>query len=163
MKESVEPEEAVSPPASATLDDCLESLRSRIGADRILLADASGSMIATTGNGVALDPLVFASLAPAHLVLAHDLASLVGGVEVSALVQQGGATTVLLSGANDGIVAAVHSVPLPAEKLTALADAMVTDLDRIIEAIEGSIGSPLSERWRLDAEKRVDRVFREGA
>ena len=93
MKGAAELEEDLAPSAFASLDGRLESRRSRIGADTILLADSSGSMIATAGKGVTLDPLVLASLAPVHLAAAHDLASLVGGIEVIALVQQGGVPT----------------------------------------------------------------------
>ena len=93
MKVAAELEEDLAPPAYASLDGRLASLRSRIGADTILLSNSSGSMIATAGKGVTLDPIVLASLAPVHLAAAHDLASLVGGIEVITFVQQGGAPT----------------------------------------------------------------------
>ena len=165
MSGASRPKDLSAKPSPTLVAERLELLRSSVGADAILLIDRSGSLVATAGVRTELDPVVLGSLAPTHLEATNDLASLVGGIEFRALVQQGGAATILLASGAAGVVAAVHSGALPAETFTAKTEAIVTELEGMMKrgALEDGVRSPVSQGWRHDATRQVDRVFREGA
>ena len=122
MSGSSRPQDLSVKPSPILVGERLESLRSSVDADTILLIDRSGSVVATPGARTELDPVVLGSLALTHLQATNDLASLVGGIEFGALVQQGGAATILLARGAAGVVAAAHT---GAETFTVKTDPIV--------------------------------------
>ena len=147
------------------LSDRLEAMRESSGAEALLVLDGSGSVVASSGEKLDLDPVAFGSLACMHVAASIGLASLVGGVEFRALFQQGNGATILLSKvANDWIAAFVRTGQPPVE-MTEHTEMSVAQLEQIIEVggYQTPSGGPVDPGWGPAAESEIDRVFGEGA
>ncbi len=160
------PKRATTSAAESTLGDRLDAARAGSEAAVVLLLDEAGSVIAASQEAPDLDPVVFGPLACAHAAASLNLATLVGGVEFRALVQQGTDTTILLSKAADRVLASVHAGILPPAQITPQAEMSVARLRELMQAGEpglGVEGGPPDPEWRRLADSQIDRIFGEGA
>jgi hypothetical protein len=152
-------------PKTTSLDNQLEVLRTRNGAEAALLLGDWGSPAAATGDRFGIDLPVFASLATIQCEATTDLASLVGGVEFRALVQQGGETTISLSRGRSMVVAMVHRGAVPPDRIVPQIATGVEELERnLVDGGAGTSGNRLLHpEWTHETAKLIDRIFSDEA
>lgn len=148
------------------LDRLLEGEGARAG---YVVSDA-GMVSMWAGNVAGVDAESFVSLVSAQAAAAASLAPLVCGEEFSEMTQEGGRTTVRVTGFGDGwILASLHDTlpgqgvrPHPrGDKVAALQ----ADLKRLVgkaRAHETAGGSQVTDGWSDEAASRIDQIFRGG-
>jgi predicted regulator of Ras-like GTPase activity (Roadblock/LC7/MglB family) len=149
---------------ASRVDAALRALLDDTGAQRALLIDRTGRLIAGAGLQPDVDLTTFASLAAADFAANDQLASLLGEGDFSSLAHQGARESVLLAGVAGHAILAVlfdRSVTLGMIRirvrrlLPALAELMHEVFSR-----EAPQGSPQVEAgWGSDAESEIDRLF----
>ncbi len=149
-----------------SLGDHLEKMRDGSGAKVVLLVDGSGSVVASAGKRARLDPITFGSLSSPHLAATASLASLVGGVEFRAFVQQGSETSISMSNvARDWVVASIHTGVHPSRHITIHSQTRLTELEELIDSgiARPTVDRSLDPDWKDAAEAEIDRIFGDGA
>lgn len=145
--------------------DCLHTLKDRSGADAVLIVDRSGAVAAHVGDE-GIDAVAMGSLASAHFAAGHRLASLVGGIDLSALVHQGdGRTIVVMKAPGDRVVAVVHSAVRAPRRIVADTETGVAQLESLLQRRGAGTArkETVDEGWTLEAADEIDRIFGDGA
>ena len=147
---------------SHRVDALLEALLAESGAERALLIDRTGQLIAAAGSSASLDPTTFASLAAADFAANEQLAALLGEPGFASLYHQGARNSLFLAGvAGRAILAVVfpRSVALGMVRLK-----MKTTVDELARLVERMFtrqpatpapGNPLLG----DVDDEIDRLF----
>jgi predicted regulator of Ras-like GTPase activity (Roadblock/LC7/MglB family) len=155
------------PDLRGPLDRLLEAEGARAG---YVVSDA-GMVSTWAGNARGVDAESFVSLVSAQAAAATALAPLVCGREFSEMTQEGGRTTVRVTGLGDGwILASLHDTqsgpgarPHPrGDKVAALQ----ADLGRLVgtamKTRDSARRGGVADGWSDEAASRIDQVFRGG-
>ena len=149
---------------SHRVDALLEALLAESGAERALLLDRTGQLIATAGPPSAIDPTAFASLAAADFAANEQLAALLGEPDFSSLYHQGARSSLYLSAvAGRAILAVVfpRSVALGMVriKVRRVLPALAELFQEVFARPTPRSQSRLAAGWAGEAEVEIDRLF----
>ena len=149
---------------SNRVDALLEALLAESGAERALLIDRTGQLIAAAGASPAHDPTAFASLAAADFAANEQLAALLGEPSFASLYHQGARSSVYLAGlAGRAILAVVfpRSVALGMVRIKVRrALPALAELFQEVFARPAPLARPrLAAGWASEAEGEIDRLF----
>lgn len=149
---------------SHRVDSLLAALLEECGADRALLVDRTGQLIASTGAGAALDPTAFASLAAADFAANEQLARLLGAAHFSSLYHQGPRESLFLASVADRAILAVgfgRGVTLGMVRIRVRR--ALPELEALFAEVfarpQGRSGAALATGWASEAEAEIDRLF----
>ena len=149
---------------SHRVDSLLEALLAESGAERALLIDRTGQLIATAGPMGALDPTAFASLAAADFAANEQLAGLAGAREFASLYHQGPRESLYLAGlAGRAILAVVFergvTLGMVRIKVRRVIPALVALFEEVFARPRERSDSRLAGEWANEAEVEIDRLF----
>ena len=149
---------------SHRVDALLGALLAETGAERALLVDRTGQLIAAAGATPALDPTAFASLAAADFAANEQLASLLGGRAFSSLYHQGTRSSLYLSAvAGRAILAVVFArdvtLGMVRIKVRRALPALAALFQEVFARPPAHAQTRLAAGWAGEAEVEIDRLF----
>ncbi len=129
-----------------------------------MVVDRTGQLLATVGEALSFDPIVFASLTAADFSANDQLAKMIGEPEFASLFHQGEKESMYLADVGRRLILVVLFDQRTTVGLVRLrVKRTVQDLSQLINEIFGrpSDGQPGSERGRLleGAEDEIDKLF----
>ena len=149
---------------SHRVDAMLAALIEESGADRALLVDRTGQLIASAGPADGVDPTAFASLAAADFAANEQLAALLGEPRFASLYHQGARNSLYLAGVAGR---AILAVVFPREAALGMVRIKVRrSLPALAELFQEVFARPapraqtrLAAGWAGEAEVEIDRLF----
>jgi predicted regulator of Ras-like GTPase activity (Roadblock/LC7/MglB family) len=149
---------------SHRVDALLAELLAETGAERALLIDRTGQLIAAAGALAAIDPTAFASLAAADFAANEQLAALLGERDFSSLYHQGAHNSLYLSGvAGRAILAVVFgrevTLGMVRIKVRRALPALAAVFQEVFARPAPRAQTRLAAGWAGEAEVEIDRLF----
>jgi predicted regulator of Ras-like GTPase activity (Roadblock/LC7/MglB family) len=149
---------------SHRVDALLGALLAETGAERALLIDRTGQLIADAGAAPALDPTTFASLAAADFAANEQIAALLGERDFSSLYHQGARSSLYLSGvAGRAILAVVFArevtLGMVRIKVRRALPALAALFQEVFARPPARAQTRLAAGWAGEAELEIDRLF----
>lgn len=150
---------------SHRVDALLEALLAEAGAERALLIDRTGQLIAAAGGaGPELDATAFASLAAADFAASQQLAALAGEREPSPVYHQGATESLHLSPVADRAILAVVfgrgvTLGMVRIKVRRALPELAAVLQEVFARPAARAETRLASGWASEAEVEIDRLF----
>jgi predicted regulator of Ras-like GTPase activity (Roadblock/LC7/MglB family) len=149
---------------SHRVDTLLGALLAETGAERALLIDRTGQLIAAAGADAALDPTAFASLAAADFAANEQLASLLGERAFSSLYHQGTRSSLYLSAVAGRAILAVAfprdvTLGMVRIKVRRALPALAALFQEVFARPPAHVQTRLAAGWAGEAEVEIDRLF----
>ena len=149
---------------SHRVDALLEALLAESGAERALLLDRTGQLIAAAGDSPGLDPTTFASLAAADFAANEQLAALLGEPSFASLYHQGARNSLYLAAvAGRAILAVVFprtvALGMVRIKVKRSLPALAALFQEVFARPAPRAQTRLAAGWASEAEVEIDRLF----
>ncbi|MBW3628577.1 MAG: roadblock/LC7 domain-containing protein [Gemmatimonadetes bacterium] len=149
---------------SDRVDSLLEALLADSGADRALLIDRTGQLIAAADAAATTDATAFASLAAADFAANEQLAGLVGARDFSSLYHQGSRQSLYLAGvAGRAILALVFGRAVTLGMVRIKVRRALPPLEALFQEVftrpQDRGDDRLTAGWANEVEVEIDRLF----